>query len=95
MAVLPDSDRLKIWRAFMRYMSKPGSDGQAWTKAELKTAVDAVDQWVDDNSISFNNALPNPFKTSATAGQKSLLLVAVVLMRYNLEFLKALFGEVD
>jgi hypothetical protein len=47
----------------------------------IKAAVDAADQWADDNATAFNNALPVPFRTTATTAQKTLLLSYVILKR--------------
>lgn len=94
MATLPDSDRLRIWRGLMRFWSGM-QETVSVNKADLKAAVDAADTWVDDNAISYNAALPTAFRTNATQTQKSLLLVAVVLMRFNLDLLKLIFGEVN
>lgn len=91
MATLPEIDRLRIWRGLMRYLGF----GWAGVKDDLKAAVDATDVWVDANTASYNNALPVTFRDNATADQKSLLLVAVVMMRFNIELLKRIFGEVD
>jgi hypothetical protein len=95
MATLPEQDRLRIWRGLMRYWSSLRETISGITKADLKAAVDAADQWIDDNAASYNNTLPQPFRGNATQSQKSLLLVAVVLMRFNLDLLKRMFGEVD
>jgi hypothetical protein len=95
MANLPDADRLRIWRGLMRYWSGLQETVAGFVKADLKATVDAADAWVDSNAASYNAALPNPFRSNATQSQKSLLLVAVVLMRFNLELLKRIFGEVD
>ncbi len=95
MATLPDLDRLRIWRGLMRYWSSLREPIDGMAKPDLKAAVDAADNWVDANAASYNAALPLPFRNNATAGQKSLLLVAVVLMRYNLNLLRQVFGEVE
>lgn len=93
MAVLPVVDRQRIWRGLMRYVGFGGVANV--TKPDLQAAVDAADAWVDSNSASYNAALPQPFRNNASPEQKSLLLVAIVLMRFNLELLKRIFGEVD
>ena len=96
MAVLPENDRLRIWRGLMRWWSATLTKfDQSWLKLDLKLAVDAADLWVDSNSASYNTALPTIFRTNASAEQKSLLLVAVILMRFNVDMLKRIFGEVD
>lgn len=51
------------------------------TKADLKAAVDAVDDWCDANQASFNTAIPLPARTALTAAQKGWLLGYVVRKR--------------
>lgn len=77
MAVLPDIDRVAVWRWFMRRTSGGGT----FTKAELKAAVDAADVWCDSNAASFNTALPTAFRTGASAAQKTDLLCFVAQRR--------------
>jgi hypothetical protein len=79
----------------MRYWSSVRETLAGILKADLQAAVDAADGWVDANAASYNSALPATFRVNATSGQKALLLAAVVLMRYNVDFLKRVFGEVD
>lgn len=93
MAILPDADRARIVRGLNRYLEF-GSVLNV-LKVDLRSVVDAADDWVDANTASYNNALPQTFRNNASQAQKSLLLVAVVLMRFNLELLKRIFGEVD
>lgn len=95
MAVLLDADRLRIRNGLMRFWSGALETVNGITKADLKAAVDAADSWVDANAASYNTALPATFRTNASNSQKSLLLVAVVLMRFNIDLLKRVFGEVD
>lgn len=93
MAILPDADRKRIWAGLMRYVQF-GSVPNV-LKTDLRAAVDAADSWVDNSAASYNSALPAAFRTNATTTQKSLLLVAVILMRYSIDLLKVIFGEVD
>jgi hypothetical protein len=81
MAVLPDADRIEIWREMMSDLSSR-REATPFLKDELKAAVDAVDQWVSDNQASYNAALPEPFKSAASAAQKALLMQYVVERRY-------------
>jgi len=92
MAVLPDADRARIWRGLMR---QAGQGVANVTKTDLRAAVDATDQWIDDNQTNFNNALPTAFKNNASLAQKTLLFCAVACMRVGLTTLQRLFGEVD
>jgi hypothetical protein len=95
MATLPNADRLRIWRGLMRWWSGLREATPGMVKADLQAAVNAADAWVDANAAAYNSALPATFRNNATTAQKSLLLVAVVLMRFNLDLLQRLFGEVD
>jgi hypothetical protein len=94
MAILPVLDRKQIWRGLMRYWSRE-REGLGLTKEDLQAAIDGVDAWVDANATSMNQAIPQPARNNLTTVQKSLLLVAVVLRRFNVTLLKAVFGEVD
>jgi hypothetical protein len=76
-AVLPDLDRARIWAWFMRR----NTDGSAYTKADLRAAVDATDAWIESNAAAFNTALPQPFRGAATAQQKTDLLCWVAQRR--------------
>lgn len=52
-----------------------------WSKADLDAAVAAVDDWATANAASFNSALPQPFRGTASSALKALLLAAVCLRR--------------
>lgn len=47
----------------------------------IKAAFDAADTWVEANQASFNQSLPEPFKSTATLQQKSVLMAYVVMKR--------------
>ena len=53
------------------------------TKQDIRDAVAAVDQWVEDNKASYNNALSVAARTNLTAVQKSRLLTYVVERRFK------------
>ena len=80
MAVLPDLDRERVWRWFMRRNTDPC----AFAKTDLRAAINAVDVWIDNNASAFNLALPQPFRSAATADQKTLLLCWVAMRRAGL-----------
>jgi len=93
-ATLSDLDRKRITVGLMRYWSS------IWevvgvSSTDLRAAIDATDGWIDDNQISFNNALPNPAKSNLTLAQKTLLFCSVALARVSIPFLKKVLGEVD
>ena len=82
MAVLPDAERVSAWNEFMSWWSD-GPGPATLNKIELRAAVDAVDNWVDANSTSFNSALPVAARTRLTAQQKAKLLLLVVARRFG------------
>lgn len=79
MAVLSDSERAACWRSAMDRVYDIGSI----VKADLRAAVDAVDQWADDNAASFNAAIPQPARGALTVKQKAALLMIVVGRRHG------------
>lgn len=72
------TSRFRVWAHAMR-----NSNWTGVTKAELRAAVDATDQWIDDNQASYNTALPQPFRSQATLVQKTLLFCFVAMRRAN------------
>lgn len=80
MAVLSQPERARIARWFMR---DENLGSCAFTKPDLAEAVDALDQFLDENAAALNAALPQPFRGAATVQQKALLLCYVVLRRYG------------
>lgn len=66
------------WRAML---DSDTTLGNSFTKTDLAAAVTAADAWADTNATSYNTALPVPFRTTATAAQKSILLAYVCMKR--------------
>jgi hypothetical protein len=89
MAVLSNTVRRRIWRAIMRgfIFSWPG------LKEDLYAAVAAADDWVDSNAASYNSALPQPFRSTATNAQKAILLAALALTRADDTLLAKIFED--
>jgi predicted metalloprotease len=81
MAIMTDQDRAACHAEVMR--GETDTVGPL-TKADLRAALNAADQWVSDNTGSYNTALPLPARTTLTAKQKARLLVAVISKRYGL-----------
>lgn len=75
------TNRLRTWAQVMR--NWPGSLTGV-TKAELRAAIDATDDWIEANQTSFNTALPQPFRGAATTPQKTFLLCYVAMRRAGL-----------
>ena len=82
MATLSESDRIAIWEKWMRRMSQ-NRQNIPLLKLEVRAAVDSIDDWVDANAASFNDALPAAAKANLTAAQKAELLSFVVLRRFE------------
>jgi len=79
MAVLSDADRALTHAEWMSLGNFPPTV----LKADLRAAVNAVDDWVDTNAAAYNTALPQPFRGDATAAQKALVLQFVVSKRFD------------
>ena len=54
-----------------------------FTKDEIVAAATAIDGWIDANQASFNQALPEPFKSGASASLKAALFMAIVERRFR------------
>lgn len=82
MATLSEGARQEIWRKLMKQWSKDRTP-TSLLAVEVKAAVDAVDQWIDDNAVSYNNALPAAARAAMSAGEKARLLSMVALARFT------------
>jgi hypothetical protein len=83
MAVLLDTIRTEISNLFQTAVSARLEPVTGLDRDDLKAAVDAADQWVEDNKVAYNNALPLAARTNLTASQKSQILTYVVERRYT------------
>lgn len=77
MAVLTEEQRKEAWAEMMRL------GGVSITKADLRAAFDAIDDWFDNNAATLNSVLPQPARSSLTTPQKALLLSLVIRKRYD------------
>lgn len=66
MVLLSDTARQRVMAQWMR----DNRSAVAFTKPDLAGGIAAIDQWVEDNLASLNNALPAGFKANATLAQK-------------------------
>lgn len=73
----------QVLDAWHRWVAQLGQAPCQLSVTDLQAAVTAVDTWCTNNSASFNTALPDPFKSIATAGQKAALLAIVAVNRYG------------
>ncbi len=75
------TNRLRTFAQAMREW--PGSF-TGITKPDLKAAVDATDDWIEANQVSYNLALPLAFRANATTAQKTFLFCYVAMRRAGL-----------
>jgi hypothetical protein len=80
MAVMGSSDRAECWADFMR--TPDTGEVFGLTKADLRAALDAIDQFLSDNASTLNTAIPQPARAALTTPQKARLLIWVVRWRY-------------
>jgi hypothetical protein len=79
-AVLPDLDRNRVYRYFMRQQLGDVN----FTKADLQAAVNAIDTFLESNATAINTAFPQPFRSAATSAQKAAVIGFVAMRRAGL-----------
>lgn len=82
MAILTNQQRKQVWAEFMQKLSALLEQLNI-SKSELRDAVNATDQWIEDNSNSFNTAIPQPARAEMTSSQKTRLFMAVAAKRFG------------
>lgn len=81
MAVMTAPQRRECWAEMMEEWSR-ARQGIPVEKADLLSAVDAIDQWISDQSTSFNNALPLNVRSSLSTPAKVELFIFVLRRRF-------------
>ena len=79
MAVLIDADRIALWAQWMRL----NTEACSITKADLRAAVNALDDFMDANATAVNTAIPQPARGALSTAQKARLLAYVVTKRWG------------
>ena len=82
MPVLPEPRRQAAWAELMQTWSSDRRPCDL-SKADLRAALDAIDDWANGNAASYNAALPVPARSRLTPGQKAELLHLVVRERFR------------
>lgn len=77
MALLDPTARARVTAQWMR----DNVETAAFSKSDLRAAVDATDQWIEDNTPSFVAALPAGFRTNSTVAQKAWVFAYVMMRR--------------
>jgi len=80
--VLDATNRLRTAAQAMRGATFGAFAGM--TKADVRAAVNACDDFIDTNAAAFNTALPTAARTNLTAQQKLLLFCYVAMRRAGL-----------
>ncbi len=80
MAVLTEEERVDSWARWMQ----DNAEDTPFIKQELRSALDATDDWIEANQASFVAALPAPFRTQSTTAQKVQLFTYVTAKRFGL-----------
>lgn len=70
--------RFRVLAQWMRELDLPLS---GLTKPDIVAAIAATDDWIDANQSSFNSALPQPFRGTASLPVKTLLFCYVAMRR--------------
>lgn len=76
--VLSNTDESEITRDYSTSEFDQKRQTANLNTENIKAAARAVDTFINNNLITLNNQLPEPFKTRATQKQKLLLLKFVV-----------------
>lgn len=78
MAALSDAARREIWARFMR----ENDEVVSITKAELRAAFDAIDDWQQSNAATINAAIPQPARGALSPAQKARIFTLIAEQRY-------------
>jgi len=81
MANMTEPERVESWARWMR----ENKELCAFTKHDLKEAIDATDAWIDANALSFALALPAAVRNNTTKKQKVFLFLKVAEHRYEVD----------
>ena len=80
--MLTSPERRALFKDFMEEASSRW-ERLGLGKADLKAAVDGIDDWVEANAASYNAAIPQPARGALSIQQKVRLLFYVVKKRFE------------
>lgn len=83
MARLSNETRGIVWAEFMSQISSRREFFGGLSKEDLRAAVDAIDEWIEDNMASFNSAIGQLARDALTTKQKIELFFAIVKKRWE------------
>jgi len=71
-----------VWENLMSEWSSLREICGAFTKQELRTAINETDQWQSDNQASYKASVSNPVKSALTNKQLAHLFLSVAYKKY-------------
>lgn len=81
MTALTAPDRITGYQEYLR-LRNAERDSIECTKANVKAAFDALDDFFNTNATAINTAIPQPARGALTTPQKARLAIAVLERRY-------------
>lgn len=78
MAVLSDQDRFDAWADWMR----ENREQIPISKVDLRAVFNAVDDELNNQASTFNNAIPQPARSLLSTTMKASILSAAIAKRY-------------
>ena len=81
MAVLSDQNRASLQTAFASELSSL-RESCTVSRADLRAAVNALDDFLNTNAAAINTAIPQPARSNLSTPQKARLLSYVIRYRY-------------
>lgn len=82
MAVMTDPQRDAVTAAYTAHLSLAHDQlGTTVVRADVRTNVNASDDWVQANQGDYSSSLPEPFRTQADANQEARLFNVVMRVR--------------
>ena len=82
MATMQEADRSLAYQDYMAQVCSARESIGTLTKAEIRAALNALDQWFSDNAATINAAIPQPARGQLTTDQKARLAMLVIRNRY-------------
>jgi len=83
MANLTAEDRKELWADWMRDLSRKNEPVADISKADMRGAINAFDDWIESNQGTLNAVIPVGARAQLTTKQKAQLFVIVLTKRFE------------
>jgi len=80
MPALSEANRELIYEEII--LKNRDGEVDSLTRADLRAAIDAIDDWILANQAAFNTAIPQPARGVLTARQKALIFSFILRRRW-------------